>query len=94
LTTVSADFHEEPDTEYQKHFDQLRESVKKGEITAEEARAQTNEAKLDVLSSFFKGDSGKSDMKKRIVEAEKKALKKMKSKDKKKRLDDLKGFFE
>ena len=94
LRIASADFHEEPDTEYHKHFDQLRESVKKGEITAEEARAQTNEAKLDVLSSFFKGGSGKSDMKKRIEEAEKKALKKMKSKDKKKRLDDLKGFFE
>ena len=94
LRIASADFHEVPDTEYQKHFDQLRESVKKGEITAEEARAQTNEAKLDVLSSFFNGGSGKSDMKKRIEEAEKKALKKMKTKDKKKRLNDLKGFFE
>jgi tetratricopeptide (TPR) repeat protein len=94
LRIASADFHEEPDTEYQKHFDQLRESVKKGEITAEEARAQTKEAKVDVLSSFFKGGTGKSDMKKRIEEAKEKALKKMKSKDEKKRIDDLKGFFE
>jgi tetratricopeptide (TPR) repeat protein len=85
LTTVSADFHEEPDTEYQKHFDQLRESVKKGEITVEEARAQTNEAKLDVLSSLFKLSRSK------VEEIEKKALEKMKSK---KRLDELKGFFE
>lgn len=90
LTTVSADFHEEPDTEYQKHFDQLRESVKKGEITADEARAQTKEARIEALSSLFKGRVSA----KKIEEIEKKALEKMKSKRRKKRLDDLKGFFE
>jgi hypothetical protein len=94
LRSLSKEFHKVPETEHQKYMRELRESVQEGKITAEEARLKVKDERMDVLSSVFDGGGGDTEMQKRIEEAEKKALKRLKSKDKDKRIDDLKGFFE